>query len=798
MQKQRLYAAVNIIGFAIGVAACLLIALFIKNQLSYDRQIAHSDRVYRIIGEDRSSGQVHSGTGFPAPMAKALLNDFPEIEKAGRIMPNALFGGATNEVRRVDQANDTYEEGFCFADSSILDVLDIRMIYGNREHALTEPYTIVICKSMADKFFPNQDPVGKIMIFNDSPERPLKVGGVMQDFPPTSHLQYRCFISLAGISFWNGEQESWTASNYPIYLLIKPGVNIAQLQERMTADVLNKYMAPALKAKGRADIQRFVENARLYLQPVTNIHLYSYNIDDDYAKHGDIRYVWLFAAIAIFILILAGINFINLSTARSASRAKEVGVRKVIGSMRGDLIKQFLSESFLYSFSSFIIALILAVIILPLFNKMAGTHLVVPWDQWWLFPLFILSAIIIGLLAGLYPAFYLSYFKPVEVLKGTPLHAGKKNGLRSGLVIFQFAISALLLIGTIVIYRQMQYILNSKTGFNKDEVVMIQGTRVLHDQTAAFKNELLRLPFVKNVSVSDFLPVDGAKRNGNTFWKEGRTQEDAGVIGQHWVVDDSYIPTLGMKLLAGRNFSRDMPTDSQATVINQAMVEKLGLTDPVGKIITNGGEHLRVIGVVDNFYFESVRQQVAPLCMVLGNSNSIISVKADAANMKEALSAISQVWKNFEPHQSMRYDFLDQRYAAMYADVERTGRMFTGFSILAIVIACLGLFALSAFMAEQRNKEIGIRKVLGASVMNLFTLLTGNFLKLICISLLIALPIGWLLMNKWLQDFAYRVSIGWDVFALSAAAMLVIAVTTVCFQALKAAVANPVESLRTE
>jgi len=329
-------------------------------------------------------------------------------------------------------------------------------------------------------------------------------------------------------------------------------------------------------------------------------------------------------------------------------------------------------------------------------------------------------------------------------------------------------------------------------------VVMIQGTRALHDQTVAFKNELLRLPFVKNVSVSDFLPVDGAKRNGNTFWKEGRTREDAGVIGQHWVVDDSYIPTLGMKLLAGRNFSRDMPTDSQATVINQAMAEKLGLTDPVGKIITNGGEHLRVIGMVDNFYFESVKQQVAPLCMVLGNSNSIISVKVDAANMKDALASISGIWKKFQPHQAMRYDFLDQRYAAMYSDVERTGRLFTGFAILAIVIACLGLFALSAFMAEQRNKEIGIRKVLGASVMNLFTLLTGNFLKLICISLLIAIPIGWLLMNKWLQDFAYRISIGWDVFALSAAAMLVIAVTTVCFQALKAAVANPVESLRTE
>jgi putative ABC transport system permease protein len=306
------------------------------------------------------------------------------------------------------------------------------------------------------------------------------------------------------------------------------------------------------------------------------------------------------------------------------------------------------------------------------------------------------------------------------------------------------------------------------------------------------------MPFVKNVSISDFLPVTGTKRNGNTFWKEGKMQEDAGIPGQHWVVDESYISTLGMKLIAGRNFSKEMPTDSQTTIINKAMADKLGYKDPIGKMMTNGGEHMTIIGVVDNFFFESLKQQVEPLCMVLGNSNSIISIKLNAAYMKESLGAIGSIWKRFIPYQPMRYVFLDDSYAAMYTDVQRTGRLFTGFSILAVIIACLGLFALSAFMAEQRSKEIGIRKVLGATVANVFTLLTANFLKLVLLSLVIAAPLGWWMMNKWLQDYTYRITITWDIFVISAVVIVFIALATICFQALKAAVANPVKSLHTE
>jgi putative ABC transport system permease protein len=320
----------------------------------------------------------------------------------------------------------------------------------------------------------------------------------------------------------------------------------------------------------------------------------------------------------------------------------------------------------------------------------------------------------------------------------------------------------------------------------------------LRDQTASFKNELLRLPVVKNVSVSDFLPVANTKRNDNTFWKEGHLREDRGISTQHWMVDENYIPTLGMKLIAGRNFSKDMHTDSAATIINKAMADKLDYANPIGQMVTNGGVHLTIIGVVDNFYFESIKQQVNPLLMVPGNSNSIISVKVNAADMKQALASIDKVWKDFLPNQTMRYDFLDQSYAAMYADVARMQYIFTGFAILAIIVACLGLFALAAFMAEQRSKEISIRKVLGASVANLFALLTGNFIKLICISLIIAIPLSWILMHKWLQDYAYRINITWNLFAIAGITVILIALLTICFQAIKAAVANPVDSLRSE
>ncbi len=526
--------------------------------------------------------------------------------------------------------------------------------------------------------------------------------------------------------------------------------------------------------------------------------MYSYDVYDYYYSRGDIRFIWLFGAIACFILVIASINFINLSTARSANRAKEVGLRKVVGSYRSTLIAQFLTESILYSFCSFALGVLLAWMLLPYFSVLSGQSFSIPWNNWWLVPLMILVAALIGVLAGLYPSFYLSAFNPIQVLKGQLSKGSRNITLRNVLVIFQFATSVILIISTLVIDRQMKFILHSKAGFDKDQVILIEGANNLGKDVYNLKTALLQLPFVKSVSVSDYLPVSGTKRNGNSFYNEGKTTEDAAANTQFWQVDEDYIKTMGLQLLAGRNFSPAMKTDSQSVIINQSLAAELNLKDPVGKRITNSGEIFQVIGVVKDFNFESFRNKIGGLCLHLGNSSSIMSVKVNAGNISPLIASITAEWKKFAPAQSLRYAFLDERFAAMYADVQRANQLFTSFAVLAIIIACLGLFALSAFMAEQRNREIGVRKVLGASVGSITGLLSKDFVRLVIIAIIIASPIAWWVMNQWLQGFAYRLPLSWWIFALAAAAALFIALVTISFQSIKAAMANPVESLKAE
>ncbi|MBS1916744.1 MAG: ABC transporter permease [Bacteroidetes bacterium] len=803
LRKQRMYSVIKIGGFALSIAACLLIALYINDELSYDKSFANSSRIYRIVVEAvDNNGKRESGADWPAPMAKALKDDYPEVELSGRIMASELFYGAgSNEIRRTDKTENSFETKFAYADQSMLDILETPMVYGDRKKALAEPNTMVITKKVADKFFPNENPVGKTMILNDDKNKIYKIGGVMQDFPKTSHIQFDYFLTMTDYALWNGEQTDWGSSNYYTYVMLKPGVNVGLFRNKLK-QVLTKYYLPMAEKSGDRGFIEIVKKANLMAQPLKDIHLRSYNLDDGLQK-GDIRFVWLFGAIAIFILIIACINFINLSTAKSANRAKEVGLRKVVGSYRINLIKQFLAESTLFSFASFVLAVIIAALLLPLFNALSAKSLTIPWNSWWLLPVMILSAAFIGAIAGIYPAFYLSAFKPIEVLKGQISRGSKNSLLRNGLVVFQFATSIILIIGTLVIAKQTHYVLNKDVGFNKDQVMLIQGTNTLDNKTTmpSFKNELLTISSVKNVTVSDFLPISGTKRNGNTFYKEGRTKEDAGVGGQHWVVDYDYIKTLGMKMNEGRFFSKDMASDTAATVINVAMKEKLGLKNPIGQIITNGWEHLRVIGVVDDFNYETMKQGIVPLIFVLGNNySSIVAVKINPENVQKTIAEITATWKKFAPNQPIRYTFLDENFRNMYADVQRMGNIFTSFAILAIMIACLGLFALSAFMAEQRNKEIGIRKVLGASTSSITTMLSKDFVRLVLIAFVIAAPIAWWAMNKWLQDYdvQYRITISWWMFAAAAVLVILIALVTVSFQSIKAALMNPVKSLRSE
>ena len=798
LKKQRMYSFVKIGGFGLGIAACLLIALYIKNELSYDRAYQETDRIYRLTGEYDNNGKVETGADWPPPMAKALKEDFPDVEKSGRLMPHPLFYCAgSNQVRTIDNEENTYEEGFTYADQDMLDILQVPMIYGDRAHALSEPNTIVLTKRKADKYFPNQNPVGKLMILNNDKSRIYKVGGVIEDFPSTSHIRYDFWLTMTGYQLWDNEQTRWNSSNYYTYVLLKPGTDAAKLQSKLKL-ILTKYYFPMMQQEGNKEADQIIQKAKLLLQPIADVHLYSSNIDDGLEK-GDIRFIWLFGAIACFILIIACINFINLSTAKSANRAKEVGLRKVVGSLRISLIKQFLAESLLFSVFSFILGIFLAAVLLPWFNKLFDKTLSIPWMAWWLFPIMIGAAVVIGIIAGLYPSFYLSAFKPISVLKGQISRGSKNSILRNGLVIFQFTISIILIISTLVIYRQTHFILNKKTGFNKDQVLLIQGANTLENKTLSFKNELLKSSDIKNVSISDYLPVAGTKRDGNTFFKEGKMKEDIGVSSQKWRVDYDYMKTLGMKIVEGRNFSKDMASDSSATIINKTMAEKLGLKNPIGQRIVNGWETWTVIGVMEDFNFETMKQDVSPLCLVLGNNiSTIVAVKIKTANTRSVIDYVSSVWKGFAPNQPIRYTFLDESFANMYEDVQRTGSIFTTFAVLAIIIACLGLFALSAFMAEQRSKEIGIRKVLGASVNGLATMLSKDFVKLVFISIVIASPIAWWAMSKWLQDFAYRISISWWMITAAGLVAIIIALLTISLHAIKAAIANPIKSLRTE
>jgi len=437
--------------------------------------------------------------------------------------------------------------------------------------------------------------------------------------------------------------------------------------------------------------------------------------------------------------------------------------------------------------------------LLPYFNAVSVRSLIIPWNNWWFLPMTFVASIMVGIIAGVYPSFYLSSFKPINVLKGQVSRGSKNSLLRNGLVVFQFTTSIVLIISTIVIYTQTKYILNRKWGFDKDQVLLIEGTNTLNDKTESFKKELQKLSAVKTVSVSDYLPVTGTKRDGNPFWKEGKIKEDVATGGQKWRVDHDYIKTMGIKVVEGRDFSKKMSSDSAAVIINKAMVAAMGLKQPLGQRITNGWETFTVIGVIEDFNFELMKQNITPLCMILNdNKASIISAKVNGADVKDAIASIASLWKSFAPDQPFRYEFMDESFANMYADVQRTGNIFTSFSVFAIIIACLGLFALSAFMAEQRTKEVGIRKVLGATVSNITAMLSKDFIKLVLIAILIASPIAWWAMHTWLQDFAYRINIGWWIFFAAGLLAVIIALVTVGFQAIKAAIANPVKSLRTE
>ena len=800
IRKQKIYSTIMIGGFSVGIAACLLISLYIRDELSYDNQIPDAERIYRIYAEYHFPGRdFFEGAFFPAPLARTLEQGYPEVECAGHINPHKLFGAGSNYVRNADSGEhgeNYFENGFAYADQGIVDLMQIPVVEGDAAHVLDTPGTVLISQSMAKKLFGNTSAVGKSVVLNNDRNRRYTVSGVMKDFPQRSHLRYQFFMSLVGDPLYAGEQGRWVCDNYFTYVKLHSDVDIAAFEEKLTS-IATKYYAPSYEEGGFFVGQDFEKMLTFHLQPVRDIYLKSFGLHDT-LDHGDIRFTWMFGVIGSMILLIACVNFVNLSTARSANRAKEVGMRKVVGSDRTSLVRQFLMESLLISFVSFALGVVITELVLPYFNGLIGKQLVFPWHVWSVLPILISAATVVGLLAGVFPAFYLSSFSPIQVLKGNVSRGTRSGGLRNGLVVFQFSTCILLIIGTLVVYRQLDYILNTKLGYEKDQVVLVKGTNLLGDQLQGFKEEVSHLSGVKSVSVGDYLPVDGGTRNQDGIYLGGSTWEDSGFTAQRWRVDTDYVRTLGMHIVEGRDFSSERSGDSDAAIINQRMTDHLGLSDPIGKQIANSFHSWTIIGVVEDFHFESLRQSITPLYLILGNSPTTMAVKIERTDVDNMIDSIVGIWDRFSPGQPIRYSFLDESYSRMYEDVERMGTLLADFALLAVLVACLGLYALSAFLTEQRRKEISVRRVVGASLSSIFGMLTVSYVRLVVVAFGIAAPLGWFLMQRWLDGYAYRIDITWDVFFLAGFIALLIAVATVSYQSLKAGQTDPAKGLRTE
>ena len=794
--KNKGSSAINIIGLAVGLATCLLITLYVMDELSYDKYNKKADRTYRVDGDIQFGGNHFVLAVAPEPMGPTLKKDFPEIEQYVRFRN---YGGLL-----VKKGDENVTEGkVIYADSTLFDVFTLPMIAGDPRTALRDPHSVVITEKIARKYFNTTDVVGKTLVTSDTNN--LKITGVIENIPPESHFNFDFFVSLNGsIQPW--EVNVWVSNNLNTYIVLKKGADPKVLQLKLS-QVVEKYMYPqamALMNIKKDEFEKSGNYARYELTPLTSIHLHSNRVSE-LGANSSIQYVYIFSVIAIFILLIACVNFMNLSTARSSNRAKEVGVRKVLGSLRTNLVNQFLTESILVSLIALIVALLLAWLLLPYFNQVSSKEISIGlFSHSWLPLLLIGLVLVVGLLAGSYPAFYLSSFRPIVVLKSKLAAGFKRSWLRSSLVVFQFWVSIVLIIGTIVIYNQIKFIQSKQLGYNRSHVLVLEGTDPLGSQAKAFENELLKMPGVQSATMTGYLPTSDW-RNDSPLFADASLDQKSAVSSQIWTVDENYIPTLGMQMASGRNFSKQFLTDSSAIIINQSCAKLLGFADPINKPIYFLNDITKkevftyhIIGVVKDFNYNSLRESVTPLALFYGNQNSKIALKVSTSNIKGLVAQIENKWKAMAPSQPFTYAFMDEQFNNQYKTEQRISQISITFSILAILIACLGLFGLVTYAAEQRIKEIGIRKVLGASVTNLVSMLSKDFLKLVAISALIAFPVAWWAMHKWLQDFAYRVQIGWWVFAVAAIIALLIAVFTVSFQAIKAALTNPVKNLRTE
>ena len=796
LRKHKLYSSINIFGLTVGLGCCLLIAIYIMNELSYDRYNKNADNIYRIertfLNPETGALSLELGAVAP-PFAPLLKNDFKEIREITRVLP---LGTAAIKYGE----NIFNQENVYFTDENLVKIFDVDVTKGNAATALNDPFSMMITEQTAEKYFGKDDPMNKVIRLNNQFD--FKITGVYKAFPANAHLHPEVMVSfntLKDTAIYGEENlmRNWGNNSFYTYLLLPDKYDPGKLESQF-----NAFQNRHIPREGRYQASDY---SVLSLRKLTDIHLRSHT-DSEIEINGDMKRVYIFSAIALFILLIACINYMNLSSARSMLRAKEIGVRKTAGAHKKELVAQFLWESIFIAWIAAVFAIIIALIALPWLNRLSGQELSINGLLQWkiLVPIAILP-FLVGLLSGIYPALYLSSFQPVKVLKGVINKEGGNISFRKVLVVFQFAISIVLIIATVTVFQQLHFIQNKSLGFDRDHVITLPNNIGLDGSFPSFRTELLANANIRQVARSSRIPTGRLLDSQGSQLNRGDSLAPSKADIKYVMADENFIPAYGIQLLAGRNFSTEYGMDTTSFLINETAVKALELKSneaAIGKQFQYGGQTGTIAGVFNDFNFESLHQRIIPLVLyqstVDGSANyGNVSVKT-SGNIPAALEHIEKTWKKFLPEIPFQYQFLDDRYANLYETENRESSIFTIFSCIAIFIAGLGLFGLSAFTITQRVKEIGVRKVLGASTGSIVTLISKDFLVLVVIAAIIAFPVAWYAMARWLEDFAYRIHIGAWVFILAGVIALLIAFATISFQAIKAAMANPVKSLRSE
>lgn len=773
IKRHKGYSFINIVGLAIGMACCILILLWVQDELSYDRFHENADDIYRVIQDINFTDHSTTWSITQGPLGPSLKEDFPEIINATRITGRGL---------RLTYNDKSYDEVVVMADGSLFEMFTFPLVKGDPATALSDPLSIVLSEEMAEKYFAGEDPIGKTIKADNQWD--FQVTGVMKNIPHNSHLQFDFLIPFIFGRELNYTVDRWGNSQFRTYVQLQKGVAAKEIIQKISGYLFEK---PTIE-----------KDARLNLQPLTRIHLYS-NYEYDTA-HGDIMYVTLFSLIAFFILLIACINFMNLATARSGNRAKEVGMRKVSGAHKTDIIKQFYGESILLAFIALLFAAIFVWLLLPVFNNLAAKELSldIPGNLSILLGLLCI-AVVTGIISGSYPALFLSTFQPVMVLKGARLSNLKGSVFRKILVVFQFSLTILLIICTIGVYNQLDYVRNRKLGYDKEHMIYFGMRGDMREKFDSVKNELLQNPNILGVTASSNVPTYGYTFS-NSLWRWEGQNPDEETLMRAVFIDVDYFKTFGMEITEGRSFSKEFPTDAtEAIMVNEEAVKAMGMEFPIGKRLSIQDENFRIIGIVKNYHFRSLRQEIDPLILIHSPENSrALFARLKSDDIPQTIGYMEKIWERFAPGYPFNYRFLDEALDRLYRSEQRIGALFRYFSILAILISCLGLLGLASFMAEQRTKEIGIRKVLGATTPNIVALLSKEFTKWVLVANIAAWPIAYFALSKWLQSYAYSANIALWSFILSGMLALVIALITVSYQSIKAALANPVDSLRYE